>query len=72
MQVPMTEEQFAALAVRAKVQGIGLDGREGMIEKMGVKARWGFDGSVLTVEVLEKPFFMSKESVEAKLREALS
>ena len=72
MQVPMTEDQFAALAVRAKTQGIGLEGREGPIEKMGVKARWGFDGSILTVEVLEKPFFMSKESVEAKLREALS
>jgi len=68
MQVAMTEEQFAALGVRAKAQGIDLVGREGVIQKMGVKARWGFDGAMLTVEVLEKPIFLSKEAVEAKLR----
>jgi hypothetical protein len=72
MQVAMTEEEFAALAVRAKAQGIDLAGREGVIEKMGVKARWGFDGASLTVEVLEKPFFLSKEAVEEKLRAALT
>jgi hypothetical protein len=72
MQVAMTEEQFLALGARAKAQGIDLTGREGTIEKMGVKAKWGFDGAMLTVEVLEKPFFMSTESVEERLRQALS
>ena len=72
MQVAMTEEQFTALAARAKTQGIELAGREGAIDKMGVKARWRFDGAMLTVDVLEKPFFMSKEAVEEKLRAALN
>ena len=71
MQIAMTEEQFEALAGRAKAQGIALAGREGVIEKMGVKAKWGFDGAMLTVDVLEKPFFLSKEAVEEKLRAAL-
>jgi hypothetical protein len=57
---------------KAKAQGIELTGREGVIEKMGVKAHWGFDGATLTVDVLEKPFFLSKEAVEEKLRAALS
>jgi hypothetical protein len=71
MQVAMTAEQFAAMVGKARAQGIVLEGREGMIEKMGVKARWGFDGATLTVDVLEKPFFLSKEAVEEKLRAAL-
>jgi len=71
MQIAMTEEQFEALGVRARAQGIDLGGRDGTIEKMGVKAKWGFDGAMLTVEVLEKPFFMTKESVEERLRQAL-
>jgi hypothetical protein len=71
MIVPMSESQFAGLAERAKEQGIALDGREGVIEKMGVKARWVYDGANLTVDVLDKPFFLSREAVEERLRSAL-
>jgi hypothetical protein len=71
MQIAMTEEQFQALGARAKAQGIDLAGREGTIEKMGVKAKWGFDGATLTVDVLDKPIFMTKEAVEERLRQAL-
>ena len=71
MQVAMTEEQFGQVVGKARAQGIVLEGREGTIEKMGVKARWGFDGATLTVDVLEKPFFLSKEAVEERLRAAL-
>lgn len=72
MQVKMTEEQFKQLGVRATQQGIDLAGRAGLIDKMGVKARWAFDGALLTVDVLEKPFFLSQAAVEEKLRAALS
>jgi hypothetical protein len=72
MQVAMTEAEFAAMAEKARAQGVELTGREGLIEKMGVKARWGFDGATLTVDVLEKPFFLSRQAVEEKLRAALS
>ena len=71
MVIPMSESQFAGLTERVKGHGIELNGREGLIEKMGVKARWAYDGSNLTVDVLEKPFFMSRESVEERLRSAL-
>jgi hypothetical protein len=39
---------------------------------MGVTARWAYNGSVLDIEVLEKPFFLSREAVEEKVRAALS
>jgi hypothetical protein len=71
MQITMSETEFQALAERAKAQGIALEGRTGIIEKMGVKAQWTYDGAQLTVDVLEKPFFMTKEAVEERLRAAL-
>ena len=71
MQVAMTEAEFSEVTGRAKAQGIVLEGRAGTIEHMGVKAKWAFDGAMLTVDVLEKPFFLSKEAVEEKLRAAL-
>lgn len=72
MVIPMSEAQFASLAERAKEQGIELSGREGLIEKMGVTARWAYDGANLTVDVVDKPFFLSKESIEERLRAAFS
>jgi hypothetical protein len=71
MQIAMSEAEFSAIVGRAKAQGIELEGRAGTIQKMGVKAQWAFDGAMLTVDVLEKPFFLSKEAVEEKLRAAL-
>jgi hypothetical protein len=58
----MSEAEFTAIVARAKTQGIDLEGRAGTIEHMGVKAKWVFDGAVLT---------LSKEAVEEKLRAAL-
>lgn len=72
MQVPMSEAEFQSVVKRAGSQGIQLTGREGVIKKMGVTARWGFNGSMLTVDVVDKPFFLSREAVEDKLRAALS
>jgi hypothetical protein len=72
MQMAMTQAEFTAVVEKAKGQGVELTGRAGLIDRMGVKARWGFDGAVLTVEVLEKPFFLSSEAAEEKLRAALS
>ena len=71
MQIAMSEEQFQSLGARAKAQGIALEGREGMIERMGVKARWAFDGAMLTVDVQDKPFFLSIADVEERLKAAL-
>jgi hypothetical protein len=72
MQVKMTQAEFEAATARLKSQhGIELSGPEGTIEKMGVKASYLFDGEALTIQVLEKPFIVSKEYVEDTLKEWL-
>jgi hypothetical protein len=68
MQVKMTQGEFDAVAVRLKGEGIALSGPTGTIEKMGVKAGYSYDGETLTVEVMEKPFLVTREYVEEKLK----
>ena len=69
MQVKMTQGEFDAVAARLKSQGIDLSGPTGTIEKMGVKIRYAYDGETLTVEVMAKPVFVTREYVEEKLKE---
>ncbi len=69
MQMKMTQGEFDAVAARLKSsEGIELSGRTGTIEKMGVKAGYSYDGETLTVEVMEKPFLVTREYVEEKLK----
>ena len=68
MQVKMTQGEFDAVAVRLKSEGVALTGPTGTIEKMGVKAGYSYDGETLTVEVMEKPFLVTREYVEEKLK----
>ena len=73
MQVKMTSAEFDAVKERLKSsQGIELSGPTGTIEKMGVKASYAHDGETLTVELIEKPFLVTREYVEEKLKEWLA
>ncbi|CAN5770141.1 hypothetical protein BH10ACI4_BH10ACI4_15030 [soil metagenome] len=73
MQVKMTQGEFDAVASRLKSsQGIELNGPQGTIEKMGVKASYAYDGQTLTVDLLEKPFLVTREYVEEKFKEWLA
>ena len=72
MQVPLSPEQFAALAAKVeKEQGISLAEPEGKISKMGVTAAYKYAAGILTVDILEKPFFVSKEYCEQELSKFL-
>jgi hypothetical protein len=69
IQVPLTREQFEtnAKSLAAK-HGINFPGDEGTIEKMGVKAGYVYADGVLTITILDKPFFLSVDMVEKQLR----
>jgi hypothetical protein len=69
MQVKMTQGEFDAVAARLKSEGVALSGPTGTIEKMGLKIGYAYDGETLTVEVMEKPSFVTREYVEEKLKE---
>jgi len=69
IEIPLTPEEFETRARRlAAQQGIEITLPSGVIEKMGVKASYLYEQGVLTVKVLEKPFFLSDEMVEKQIR----
>ncbi len=69
IQIPLTEEEFAATAARIQQeQGITLTGNEGKITKMGVTAAYQYAEGLLRVTILDKPFFVSTEYCEEQLK----
>jgi len=69
IEVPLTEEEFAATAARVEQQqGIVLTGNEGKITKMGVTAGYQYANGLLRVTILDKPFFVSTEYCEEQLK----
>ncbi len=73
IEVPLTEDEFAATAARVEQQqGITLTGTEGKITKMGVTAAYQYGNGVLRVTILEKPFFVSTEYCEEQLKAFLA
>ena len=69
IQIPLTPDQFAAASTQLQEkQGIVLTGNEGKLSKMGVTASYVYKDGLLTVEILEKPFFVSTEYCEEQLR----
>jgi hypothetical protein len=72
IEIPLTPSEFASRSQQLEQeQGIRLTGNEGKISKMGVTAGYRYDGSVLHVDLLEKPFFVSTEYCEEQMRKFL-
>jgi hypothetical protein len=72
IQIPLTPEEFETKAAAlAEKQGIILPGREGTIEKMGLKASYVYADGVLKITILDKPFFLTEDMVEKQLRQWL-
>ena len=73
IQIPLSREQFTALAAKVQQeQGITLSGDEGKLTKMGVTASYLYKDDMLSVAILEKPFFVSTEYCEEQLKNALA
>ena len=69
IQTPMTPEEFIAMTRQLEQkEGITLSGKQGTITKMGVTASYAYDGKILTVTILDKPFFVTTEYCEQQLR----
>lgn len=69
IEVRLTPQEFAAkTAELATLHGITLDGNAGQLTKMGVTAAYAYQDGLLTVNILEKPFFVSTEYCEEQLR----
>lgn len=68
IEVPLTDAQFAAAAQRLRGYGIDLNGPAGTITKEGITARYQHADGKLTIEIVDKPFFMPESMIESRLK----
>ena len=72
IQIACTPEEFQTKAAElAEQQGIAITGHLGTIEKMGVKASYRYENGLLTINILEKPMFLTEAMCENALRSML-
>lgn len=68
MQIAMTRTQFTSKVVElAEKFGVHALGDEGSLQHSGVSVDYHYDGTVLTIEVLHKPFFVTEAYVEGEI-----
>lgn len=67
IDVPMTEEQFAAASRRFATNGIELTGDSGTLTKDGITAKYDYADGHLKIEVLDRPFFLPLSMIEGRL-----
>lgn len=68
IEVPLTEAQFVAAAQRLLAHGIDLSGRSGTLSRDGITARYNYADGKLTLDVLDKPFFLPLSVIESQMR----
>lgn len=68
IEVPLTEAQFAAAAQRLQAFGVNLTGTTGTLSRDGITARYNYANAVLTIEILDKPFFLPASVIESQMR----
>jgi len=68
VEVPLTDAQFAAAAQRLRDYGVDLSGPSGTLSRDGITARYNYANGKLTIEVLEKPFFLPLAVIESQMR----
>ena len=68
IEVPLTEAQFVAAAERLRTYGVDLADRSGTLSRDGVTARYNYSNNKLTIEIVDKPFFLPLSLIESQMR----
>jgi hypothetical protein len=68
IEVPLTEDQFAAAGKRLQAHGVNLTGPSGTLSRSGVTARYNYANNLLTIEIVDKPRFMPLSVIESQMR----
>jgi hypothetical protein len=68
IEIPLSEAQFAAAAQRLRPHGVELTAPTGTISRSGVTARYTYTGSLLTIEIIQRPFLVPVSVIESKLK----
>jgi hypothetical protein len=69
LSFPMSDAQFAAATTRLRADGIAITGPSGTLTKDGITAKYDYAGGKITVEIVDKPFFIPVSMIESKLKE---
>lgn len=66
----VTPGQFARLQQKAHGAGIQISGNSGSAAQFGAEVAWNYSPETqeLRLEILQTPFFMKKEDIEARMR----
>jgi hypothetical protein len=73
IEIPLTPEAFSAKSRQLQTEhGITLAGHQGTLSKSGVTASYAYENGLLTVKILEKPFFVTTEYCETQLKNFLA
>jgi hypothetical protein len=66
----VTPERYEMLAERARAAGIPLEGDSGSATMFGIEVSWNYSPETheLTIQILQTPFFVKQDQVEAKIR----
>ena len=69
LSFPMTDAQFANASNRLRAAGIVLSGPSGTLSKDGITAKYAHANDTLTVEIVDRPFFVPESMIESKLKQ---
>jgi len=63
-------EKYAILTAKASAAGIKMSGNSGTASQFGVEVSWSYSPQAceLTVQCLDTPFFVSPDTVNAKIK----
>lgn len=68
IEVSLTEAQFAEASRRLQAAGVNLSGPSGTLSRDGITARYNYANGVLTIAVVDKPFFLPLSVIESQMR----
>ena len=71
IEVPMTDDQFAAATQRLRINGIELVGPTGTLTKDGITAKYEHSDGKLRIEITDKPFLLPTSLIEGRLQSYL-
>jgi hypothetical protein len=68
VEVPLTEAQFDEASLRLRAAGINISGPAGTLSRDGITANYRYANGVLSIEIVEKPFFLPLSLIESQMR----
>ena len=68
IEVPLSVAQFDEASRRLQAAGVNLSGTSGTLSRDGITAKYSYANGVLTIEVVDKPFFLPLSLIESQMR----